>query len=107
MSTKTAQQFEVGDFVETAEGWRGVIKGLTDLNYGHPCTALVEDEEGKVWRIDADYGELALIVCEYCGSRQGCECQENIDAREAEAARAEYERGRDEYHAQIAQEARR
>ena len=98
MSTKTAQQFEVGDLVEFDDDDRGHVVRL------NPSHAIVSFD-GHLWA--ARHEDLTLIVCEYCGTRKGCECQESIDAREAEAARAEYERGRDEYHAQIAQEARR
>lgn len=101
MSTKTAQQFEVGDLVEFDDDMRSkVVETFEDGG------AFIEDvDTGDKWCVWLD--DLTLIVCEYCGTRKGCECQENIDAREAEAARAEYERGRDEYHAQIAREARR
>ena len=81
MSIETHQHtFEVGDLVDTDEGERGVIETLCTGAATGFAFLKMEDGREMLWALC--YTEP--VVCEYCDSRKGCTCQEDIDAREAE-----------------------
>ena len=80
MSTETQQyNFFVGDLVEvcTTEE-RGHIEAFDGWAY---LIRFEDDPDCGAW-YPADH--LTPIVCDYCDSRKGCACQEDIDAREAD-----------------------
>ena len=86
MSTETHQQtFFIGDLVEfdCPKGTvRGHIMGYLAEPLGEYVVECLHDEPLAGGIIMPE--ELSLIVCDYCDSRKGCTCQEDIDAREAD-----------------------
>ena len=79
MSTEAQQHtFEGGDYVEDEHGDRGHIAEFDGVGY---LVKFEDDPVGGAWYLPDD---LTPIVCDYCGSRKGCTCQEDIDAREAD-----------------------
>jgi hypothetical protein len=76
VSTETQTAFEAGD--------RVYVDRLGD--YGK--VVFRESESMTTVRLDGGswhylrFSQLELIVCEYCGSRKGCTCQEDIDSAE-------------------------
>ena len=78
MSIETHQHtFEVGDLV-----WADSLGDYATVGHLTEGSAWVKTEGGSHHIIAQAL--LEPVVCEYCGSRKGCTCQEDIDAREAD-----------------------